>query len=42
MLMSTGFVNEFLYNWRRNIGWGGSWETKKDFMHLEYIADDKF
>ncbi|WP_340152579.1 hypothetical protein, partial [uncultured Marivirga sp.] len=42
MLMSTEFVNEFLYTGEENIGWGGSWETKKDFMHLEYIADDKF
>jgi len=42
MLMSADFAREFLDTGNGDIGWGGNWKGLKDFMHLEYIADDKF
>lgn len=42
MLMSAEFAREFLDTGNGDIGWGGNWKGLKDFMHLEYIADDKF
>ncbi|GAA5042284.1 hypothetical protein GCM10011506_44380 [Marivirga lumbricoides] len=42
MLMSAEFARKFIDTGAGNIRWGGNYQDLKDFMHLEYIADDKF
>ena len=46
MRMSVEFVDEFLENNtfgnKDVIDWGGYWNSKKDWMHLEYVEDDRF
>ena len=46
MRMDVDFVNEFLSNnsfiEEDIIDWGGYWTSKKDWMHLEYVENNRF